>query len=68
MLFYIGTFRRSKKTLEQQARKRVIEATGNENPNIRFSIGTYLRSKRSLEEQVRQMIKQNQIPEEEEST
>lgn len=61
MLFYIGTYRRSKKTLEEQARKRVIEETGNDNPTIRFSIGTYMRSKSSLEQQVRKMIKQNEI-------
>lgn len=61
MLFYIGTYRRSKKTLEEQARKRVIQETGNDNPTIRFSIGTYMRSRSNLEQQVRKMIKQNEI-------
>ena len=64
MIFYIGTFRRSKKTIEEQARTRVIEATGNENPHIHFGIGARFRCKRTLEEQVRRMIKENEIPEE----
>lgn len=59
MIFGIGTYRRSRKTLEEQARKKVIEETGNPNPTIKFGVGTYRRSKASLEQQVRNMIEQN---------
>ena len=60
--FDIGTFKRSRKTLEEQARRAVIKATGNENPVIKFSKGTYGRSKKTLEDQVKVMIELNATP------
>ena len=59
MIFGVGTYRCSRKTLEEQARKKVIEETGNPNPTINFGVGTYRRSKATLEQQVRNMIEQN---------
>lgn len=62
MLFYIGTRHRCSKTLEEQARKRVIEATQNPNPKIRFMIGVRHRCTKTLEQQVRKMIDLNTLP------
>ena len=61
MRFYIGTFRRSRRTLEEQARKIIMQETQNPNPVVRFYIGTFYRSKTTLNEQLNKMIEQNQI-------